>query len=171
MFADIIKNIKNGTIIDILKKWILEIIEKMEKQPKGKKITVFASTSTLKDYKTGLIQAGHKNVGKTIILVFDKYLSQTISIQKNQKIDMSLKKISVEKSQHKRRVKDREDEKFLVLSEAIIKMDKWKNYEIIFATKDNPTGNTIKDIFTKHKETKRLHVVTNLKLFEKLIEC
>ncbi len=171
ILGDIIATENSENVVIILKEWLLKIIANMEKQPKGKKITVFASINTLHDYRTGLIKAGYKNTGKTISLIFGKSLSQKTTISKSQKIDLSLKKIKVDVTKPKKRVKDKNDENFLVLSEAITQIKNWKDREIIFASRDRQSTSTIKNIFLKSSHNSRLHVATDLKSFEKLIEC
>ena len=47
ILIDIIENVDSNNILIVLKEWILKIITSMDRPPKGKKITVFASINTL----------------------------------------------------------------------------------------------------------------------------
>ena len=171
ILGDIIATENSSNISIVLKEWILKIINNMEKQPKGKNITIFASMNTICDYETGLIKAGHMNAGKNISLIFKKSLSQKIIISESQKIGLSLKKIKINDTKPRKRVKDKNDESFLILSEAITQINNYRNRKIIFASRDRQSTRTIEGIFLKNIHSSRLHVVTDLKSFEKCIEC
>lgn len=179
ILGDIVKEITVDTstieqshdVKTVLVKWILKIIENMEKQPKGKKITIFASTNTIHDYETGLSRAGHKNISNNISDIFKRHTSRSTTIPKSQNITLSLRKFHVKPTTSKKRLNDKNDENFLVLSESIAKQENWKDYQIIFASRDKQTAYMMTDIFSINIHTSRLHVASNLECFEKLIEC
>ena len=171
ILVDIVEISDSRNISIILKQWICKILANMDKKPKGKKITVFASMDTLHDYKTGLSKSNHKEIGETIKFVFDKYLSSRLSVSDPLKIEMSLQKIKTEEPNNKKRVKDKDDEHFLRLSEKVAELKSCKDREIIFASRDRESMMTIKDVFAKNNDRMRLHTVDNLESFEKLIEC
>ena len=171
ILIDITKTGNSVSIKTVLQEWLLKIIKKMDKQPKGKTITVFASQKTLKDYKSGLISAGYKDVGEQIKQIFNSSLTHKFAISKPQKIYFSLRRINTDNLKKQRRIGDRNDENFLILIEKIFTITSLKEYEIIFSSRDKKSGPEIKHILLKTKDRCRSHVATDLKCFEKLIEC
>ena len=172
IFGQIISSIQCDELIPILEEWIRTILNKMKKIPKGKKITIFCSSDTLKDYKTGFSKQGHKSISRTIKLVFEGLHSHNREICSQEKINLSLRKISIpSKPKQDRRVSDKDDEHFLLLVESVSRSSAHKNYEILFASKDRQSSDDIKSVLKKSDQRDRIHVAEDLESFKKLISC
>lgn len=172
IFGEIISSIQCDNLAQILKRWILTILNKMKKFPKGKKITIFCSSNTLNDYQTGFSKQGHKNMSKTVKTVFNQSLSYNRAISVQEKINLSLRKMpNPSKSKQTKRVSDKNDVRFLLLIELVAKLSTHKNYKILFASKDRQSSDTIKSILEKSDRQNRIHVAENLEAFEELISC
>ena len=172
IFGEIISSIQHDNLIQILKQWILTILNKMKKFPKGKKITIFCSSNTLNDYQTGFSKLGYDNIGRTVKMIFNNSLSRNTVISVQEKINLSLRKMPNQpKSKQTKRVSDKNDEQFLLLIESVAKLSTHKNYKILFASKDRQSSSTIKSILEKSDRQNRIHVAENLEAFEELISC
>ena len=172
IFGQIISSIQCDDLILILKEWIRVILNKMKKIPKGKKITIFFSSDTLKDYKTGFSKQRHKVISQTVKLVFEGLHSNKVPIFKQEKIDLSLRKISIPANpKQARRVLDKDDEHFLLLVEAVSQSSAHKNYKILFASKDIQSSNAIEAVLRRSDQRDRIHVAKNLEFFNELISC
>lgn len=169
ILGDILDTVGSNNLHTALEEWALGILNNMAKHPKGKKITVFASTDTIHDYKTGLSKANHKVVSKTIKTIFDQSISRITTISRHHRIDMSLRKIHIAKNEP-RRVRDRNDESFLLLCEAVAKHGSRHDFEVLFASRDTRTLSDISDAFLLSTR-KKLPAAHNLASFEELIAC
>ena len=172
IFGQIVSSIQYDELMPILEEWIRTILNKMKKIPKGKKITIFCSSDTLKDYKTGFSKQRHKSISKTIKLIFEGKHSHSNPIYGQEKINLSLRKISIlPRPERARRVPDKDDEHFLLLVESVSQLSTHKNYEILFASKDRQSSDAIESVLKKSDQRDRIHVAEDLESFKELIAC
>ncbi|MCY4492122.1 MAG: hypothetical protein OXC46_11780 [Thaumarchaeota archaeon] len=147
ILVDIVKSSTSGDLVQLLISWIKKIITSMDIHPKGKIITIFASTEILKDYRTGLCRNQYCDLGRRINLVFDRELSHKRFIDRENNIRFSLRKLQT-KPHKKFKLTDKGDERFLVLLETIMKKQQ-SDRAIIFASRDMLSIDEIRSILNK----------------------
>ena len=140
---DVIKSYASSDMLTLsLESWIKQIIFSMDRQPRGKIITVFASTDILRDYKTSLYKTRHKPIAKTILHVFDHAISQSRLVPDTENMRLSLRKVHTLQSGQK--LHDKRDQKFLDILESVLANRKWSDRAIIFASRDKSAMDDIK---------------------------
>ena len=169
ILIDIIKAADpSAPLVDQLVGWVKKIVSETDPRPRGKTVTLFASTKVLDDYSTVLSRLMGKH-GKQIRYIFDKKTSSKQPVDAGCRIYMSFRRYNSQASPApRRRLTHKSDEKFLVLFEDVLKSKKWKDWAIILASRDTATFSEITDI-TRSDE--RTCLVDSKDGLDKAIEC
>ncbi len=159
----------SGNIHNDLMIWIHNITSDMQNRVKGKTVTFFVSQETIKDYVTGLSRKGRKNTSKNLKYAIDKSGDMVRRKSGRNGIGISIKKQNVSYSNRKKRVSDRDDEKFLALVEKILKMGDSRERAIIFASKDRRSMPQIEEALVQQQ--RRIEFADNMKSLKEIIRC
>ena len=167
ILIDILDVYESKDLKSLIEIWTCNIIKKIDPNIKGKTITIFVTTNIIKDYQAGLGKNQNKDFAKTIKFIFNKFISHKLPIQKSRKIYFTFKKFPDDKMPKKGRLKDKGDEKFLDLIEAILGNIKRGDWALIVASRDHATRDGIQDAL----KGKEIHFPDSLDDLEKIIEC
>lgn len=170
VLADIMERTETSRVDEALKRWIQNVLDGMERRPKERRITVLVSTAILGDYKAGLCGKGYREAAETIrSMTAKKQLSNVLMLPHDRRIKLSLSKIrpdAVGKS-----VSDKYDRPFLGALKKAKSISKWKDYAIIFASRDKRSREQIKDEIAKSAPYTQLDFPTNVNELAESIAC
>ena len=97
--------------------------------------------------------------------------SDLYTLFRDEKINFTLRKIPIEADTRAEYVTDRGDKKFSDLINHVYVWEHFRDYKILFASRDSQTFSDIQGNYTRIDRHQRVHFAENLKDFEKLIAC
>ena len=147
--------------------WLEQTVEVMECESKGKRIVIAVSTDVLKDYAAGMRGCRPGNTKAVIDNFFKKHPSRRYLIHHMRKIDLTIKKLQTIKIAH-RRFKDRYDQRYLELVNAVCDYGRLHNHRMIIATDDT---DAYSDLDRNLIGRKNITLVDNIPRLEEAIKC
>lgn len=162
---------QNASRIDrIFLEWVKTMCREISPPPKGKIVTIAASTDMINDYKTGLRRRRHSTVAKTLKTVFDRTFSRILETDGHGKVRLMLEMVTPRASASSRRVRDSYDQKFLDVVIYVAESKRWKDKKILFATRDQSLREDAEHalVFRKYK---RVHIASDMDMFKDLFAC
>lgn len=167
ILKDVIESSESSVAFDRqLADWIIKIISEIDSHPHGKTVTLFVSKQILCEYYTHVPGLKHKQVRK----LFQKKIGMKMQVSPDYEIYLSRKQITLKPTtiDSKHRLPDKSDEKFRMLLENVLSNQKWKDWAIIFASRDKTTFDKIRD---NTYNIRRVNVVDSKHKLEQAIEC
>ncbi len=151
-----------------LQGWAARIVQNMTRNPKGKTVTLVASTHVLKDYQSGLGRSGYGPAGKIFADYFAAHLSRKMPINEDKSAHLTFFKIPPV-AETGNTIRDRDDRKFLTLVNQTLTRRQLNDRFIIFATRDAPTRHDMEAALPE--QGRRVSVEGSVPDLERAIEC
>ena len=166
----IIQTQDSSRIDRIFSGWIRDMCEDADPPPKGKTVTIVASSSMIDDYKTGLRRRKHSEVAKTLKIIFNKSFSDMVNIRGTDRMRIMLEKIAPIQSAESRRISDPYDRKFfdVILHAAASK--KWRDRQILLATLDRKFQRDSEGAL-RLSGGKRIHIAHDMESLKDMFAC
>lgn len=168
ILSDIIGPFDIDKIDQRLADWIHEIILQSNPHPRGKTVTLFINKQILNDYSTGLSRSTGKRISRQA-LFRKKNIRNRKLVSSDYKIYFSIAEVRPqEESSSRRRLRDKSDEKFLVLLDNILNAQRWRDFAIIMASRDMASFVEISD---NVYHVDRVHLADSKDTLSQIIEC
>lgn len=147
--------------------WLEQTVEAMECKSKGKRIVLAVSTDVLKDYTAGIRGCRPGNPKAVIDNFFRRPSGRRDPVHSIRKIDLTIMKLQTVKIT-RRVFKDRDDQRYLELANAICTYSKLCSHHIIIATDD---ADAYSDLDENLLGRKNITLVGDIVRLEEAIKC
>ncbi len=168
ILIDIAKNSSEKDLKSVLLGWIGGVLERTKDAPQGKMVRLWISRPVIHDYKTGLSKKRLKGTANQIDFLIDKMLTHKIPLPGLDNIHLSIKKTDAGGGDGRRRMRDRGDEKFLDLTETVLRGSPGSDWGLIVATRDRASMDDFKNHLKGHKT---VYFADSMVSLENIIEC
>ena len=164
---DVVGRHNSRSFSEVIKRWLTHVVENMKCPPKGKRVTLAATTKVLRDYETGLIRDKHRDIGKVIVDSFKRSISSKYGLDDEGKTTFSFRMFSPSKKPTNA-TRDRYDRQYSSLIESALDHNPWRDYFVIVATRD---FHTREDLERATVGCSRIRIEDSIKSLEEVIEC
>ena len=154
----------------IFSKWVKALCVGISPPPKGKVVTIAASSGMINDYKTGLRRCRYSKVAKTLKMIFNRSVSDVVETGGPGGVRLMLEKVAPRRSVSSMRVRDPYDQEFLDVVFHVVESKRWKDRKILFATEDQKLVQDAERALVS-RNSKRVYIADNMNVFGELFKC